>query len=480
MRILLMGLFLAVFTANAQAATYNVTTTAATGVGSLHQAILDSNSPGNGTHTIAFSAAFPVNGQISLGSNLPMIGSNRLTITGGARTPRIDGQSLYSFLRLSNTTTRLELSDLTLQNGLAGGSGGGCIHVNSTNQQSAVLIATRVTISNCKVSGTNLVRGGGIYWASTGGSVSLVDSQMIGNTATATANVGEANGGAVFTTTNFSSLRTLFEGNGTASANGGGTGGALYLGGTGTFHAITESTFRFNGASPGSPNFGYGGAMHIGCMTCSTQVVRSYLRGNSANYGGAIFARRSQETTIDVYLSLVNSTFYNSSVLEQGGAVLMNSGTSLSASNNTFYNADATAGAHLAFISTPEVSFFRANLLAPTVFGTACTGAFSLPTPGFVNVNLFSDTSCSSLAAGALPNTPLGSVTVDERPGEIGVLRFSGSAVVDSISTDSLCEPRDARFQLRPQDGDGDGLARCDVGAYESPYDIIFLSGFEA
>lgn len=480
MRILLIALFLAVLTANAHAATYTVTTTAATGAGSFRQAILDSNAPANGTHTIAFSAAFPVNGQISLGSNLPVLGANSLTITGGTRTPRIDGQSLYSILRLGNTTARLELSDLTLQNGFADESGGGCIHVSSANMQSAVLTATRVSINNCKVSGTNLVRGGGIYWASTGGSVSLVDSQMIGNTATATANVGESDGGAVFTTTNFSALRTLFESNGTVSANGGGTGGALYLGGTGTFHAITESTFRFNGASPASPNFGFGGAVHIACTNCSTQIVRSYLRGNSANYGGAIYARRPSGTTIDVYLTLANSTFYNSSVLEQGGAVLMNSGTSLSASNNTFYNADATAGAHLAFIGTPDVSFFRANLLAPTVFGTACTGAFSLPTPGFVNANLFSDTSCSSLATGALANTPLGSVTVDERPGEIGVLRFSGSAVIDSISMNSLCEPRDARFQLRPQDGDGDGVARCDVGAYESPYDIIFLSGFEA
>ena len=182
--------------------------------------------------------------------------------------------------------------------------------------------------------------------------------------------------------------------------------------------------------------------------------------------GGAVYTHNANAATVNVYLTAANSTFYNHSVLAQGGALLMGAGTSLSASNNTFYNADAAAGAHLGFIGTPEVSFFRANLLAPTVVGTACSGALSVINPGFVNANLFADASCS--------------VTVDERPGEIGVLRFSGSAVIDSIGLDSLCEPRDARFQVRPEDGDGDGVARCDVGAYESPYDIIFFSGFEA
>ena len=479
MRIFLIALFLAALVPNAQAANYTVTTTAATGAGSLRQAILDSNLLAGGGHTITFSAAFPNNGLILLSSSLPIIQAGILTIDGGTKQPRIDGQSLYSIFRISNSTSRLEISDMTLQNGFSSANGG-CIHANPPSVQAAQLSAMRVTISDCKVSNTNLARGGGIFWASTDGSVALQDSRLIGNTVIATANGGQSTGGAVYTTSNLTSLQTLYESNAAFSNIGGGSGGAIGLAGSGTFNNITESTFRFNGASPASSVLGHGGAVYVGCMDCSTQIVRSYLRGNSANYGGAVYTHNANAATVNVYLTATNSTFYNHSVLAQGGALLMGAGTSLSASNNTFYNADATAGAHLGFIGTPEVSFFRANLLAPTVVGTACSGALSVINPGFVNANLFADTSCSSLDTGSLPNSPTGHVTVDERPGEIGVLRFSGSAVIDSISLDSLCEPRDARFQVRPEDGDGDGVARCDVGAYESPYDIIFFSGFEA
>ena len=478
MRIFFFALFSCAFVTNAQATTYNVTSTDAVGFGTFRQAILNSNATPGGTHTINFIAPFPDNGLIELGNNLPTIVSNKLTIAGGSKKPLIDGKSLHSILRIGNATTRLELSDLTLQNGFASEMGG-CVFASNSNSTSPVLSATRIAISNCEVSGVSLIRGGGIYWGSSSGSVSLTDSRLTGNIATATGALGEANGGAVYARTNFQSLRTVYESNAAMSATGGGTGGAVLLSGSSTSNTITESTFRFNGASATSPLFGYGGAMNIACEDCSTQIVRSYFRGNAANYGGGIFARKGSGGAVNVFLTLVNTTFYNNSVLDEGGAVLMGIGTSLSASNNTFYNSDATAGAHLAFTQMPEVSFFRANLLAPTSFGTACSGSFTLPTPGFVNVNLFSDSSCAGLATGSLPNAPLGSVTIDERPGEIGVVRFGGSAVIDSISLDSLCEPRDARFTIRPEDGDGNGVARCDVGAYESPFDIIFYNGFD-
>ena len=333
MRIFFFALFSCAFATNAQATTYNVTSTDAVGFGTFRQAILNSNATPGGTHTITFVAPFPDDGLILLGSNLPTIQSNNLTIAGGSKTPRIDGQSLHSILRVGNATTRLELTDLTLQNGFASEEGG-CVFADNSNSTSAILSATRITIRDCQVSGVSLIRGGGIYWGRAAGTVSLTDSRLTGNIATATGALGEANGGAVYARTNFQSLRTVYESNATLSATGGGTGGAVVLSGLSTSNTITDSTFRFNGASPTSPIFGYGGALNVACEDCSTQIVRSYFRGNSANYGGGIFARKGSGGAVNVFLTLVNTTFYNHSVLDQGGAVLMGIGTSLSASNN--------------------------------------------------------------------------------------------------------------------------------------------------
>jgi hypothetical protein len=478
LRIQFIALFvLLAFASTAQANTYSVSNTADSGAGSLRQAILDSNSPAAGNHVISFSGAFPDNGVIAVSSNLPLIQSTSLNIIGGSKLPRLDGQSLHALLAVSTATTTLQLSDLVLKDGRA--ASGGCIYSGSSTSN-GTLTAERVTFDGCEANGTNLVRGGAINWSRTSGSVSLIDSRFLNNSVMATATNAESGGGAIYTSSNLVALRTLFEGNVALSSTGGGNGGAIALSGNLRSSSITESTFRFNGASPASAQFGYGGAVYIGCDTCSVQIVRSYLRGNSANYGGAVYARKSSVGVADVFVTLANSTFFNSSVVNQGGAVWINGGASLSASNNTIYNGDASSGAHLGFGNGAEVNYFRANLLATTVFGAACSGSPVVTNPGFVGFNLLSDSSCPALEAGALPNSPLGSAFVDERAGAIGVIRFSGSAVIDSITAGSICEPRDARFQVRPIDGNGDGSAFCDVGAYEDPFDIIFLDGFDA
>ncbi len=478
MHIRLAALLLLVLSSGAQATNYLISSTADSGAGSLREAILSSNSPAGGNHTMTFSVLLPAEGVILLNSSLPQILSQSMSIMGGSMLPRIDGQSLHSIFSVGGGTSKLELSDLVLQNGFTTVQGG-C--VNSGNSGSVgQLVVKRVRFSNCQATGSNLIRGGAISWRRINGTLSLIDSEFLDNSVTATAANGESSGGAVYAATHLSALRTLFEGNSANATTGGGMGGAISLVGTASSSTITESTFRFNTASPSMPLFGWGGAVYVGCDNCQTQILRSYLRGNSANKGGAVYARKPSVGTTDVNVSLANSTFYNSSVVNSGGSVYIGENASLSSSNNTFYNADASAGAHLAFAVSSEVNYFRANLLAPTYAGTACSGTPTITNPGFVGFNLFSDSSCTSLGAGALPNSPLGSVMVDERADQIGVLRFSGSAVIDSITNGTICEPRDARDQVRPLDGDGDGIADCDVGAYEDPHDIIFRDGFEA
>ena len=59
------------------------------------------------------------------------------------------------------------------------------------------------------------------------------------------------------------------------------------------------------------------------------------------------------------------------------------------------------------------------------------------------------------------------------------VLRYAvNSPVVDGAFTPQ-CEATDARGTARPIDGNADGIASCDVGAFEREAELLFRNGFE-
>ena len=458
------------------AATIDVTSPV--GTGSLRDAIEQVNALGGGPHTIRYADAFPFQSAVLLGAALPQITASDVTIDGNGREPIVDGSSNVRILQIGPNTAKLTLVGITLRNGRS--DRGGCIDSTNTRSVAASLVLQDVRIEGCQARGSNLIRGGGIHWNGAGGTpagtVAILDSVFENNLAEATAAGGQSDGGALYTNASLVIAGSRFESNGVQSTQGGGFGGAIRIYGSGAFAQIRDSSFRFNGASPTSPSFGYGGAIALICDACDLQLQRSYLRGNSANRGGGIYAAKSSAGAIDTYLTLSNVTLYNHSVLAQGGAVYAGPRVGTTLSNNTFYNNDAAAGAHVAFDASAELYFFRANLLAPSFAGTACNG-LPVATSTIGGGNLLSDGSCNALGGSSIPNTPLGSIIVDDQGSSVGVLRFTGSAVVDSLAQ-SQCEPRDARFQQRPIDGDGDGDARCDVGAYEfSP--LLFKDSFE-
>lgn len=87
--------------------------------------------------------------------------------------------------------------------------------------------------------------------------------------------------------------------------------------------------------------------------------------------------------------------------------------------------------------------------------------------------NFIGDLSCNPLLAG---NPMLGPLADNGGPTQTHEL-IIGSPAIDRAD-DGACPGKDQRGHRRPVDGDFDGTARCDIGAFEFD-EIVFADGFE-
>ena len=93
--------------------------------------------------------------------------------------------------------------------------------------------------------------------------------------------------------------------------------------------------------------------------------------------------------------------------------------------------------------------------------------------------NLATDDSCQGFGQATLAELALAPLADNGGPTWTHALK-PGSAAIDSIAGCDVSEPvasHDQRGVARPVDGDGDGIALCDVGAYEAN-DLLFGNGF--
>ncbi|MCK9489373.1 MAG: hypothetical protein M0Q42_08260 [Xanthomonadales bacterium] len=95
--------------------------------------------------------------------------------------------------------------------------------------------------------------------------------------------------------------------------------------------------------------------------------------------------------------------------------------------------------------------------------------------------SLASDGSCPGFAQATLAQLALAPLADNGGPTRTHALK-PGSAAIDSIAgcddSETTSHTDDQRGVARPVDGDGDGIALCDAGAYEAN-DLLFVSGFE-
>ena len=302
------------------------------------------------------------------------------------------------------------------------------------------------SISGVTVKGGNTATSAGGILNS--GTLTLNNSTVSDNTTSF-----NGNGGGIF------NYGTLTLDNSTVSGNS-----TYDLAGGGIYNE--EGTLTLNTSTVSSNQSSWGGGIfnHFGTLTLNTSTVS----GNQAHWGGGIgsytYLGSLQKTTI------TNSTISANTAYARGGGINNELGlTAIEHSTITNNTAPAGEGSGVASESpatSTEVlsSIISANTNTDVDFVNEATNSFV--SKGF---NLIGDGNATpafnqtgdrpgvaSPGLGPLANNGGPTLTHAVQP---------GSAAIDLVT--SGCPPTDQRGETRPKDGDGNGTATCDIGAFE-------------
>jgi len=313
------------------------------------------------------------------------------------------------------------LASSTVSDNSAGHDGGGID--NWTN--------TTVELTNSTVSGNTAGNdGGGIF--NNGGVVTLTNSTISSNT-TYTSGGGIKNdiGGMVELT------NSTVSGNTAITQDGGGIdnfrGGMVKL----TNSTVTGNTADRDGG--GIDNWGEGNG-EWGHST--VELTNSTVSGNTANYGGGI---ANQGTVQLIHCTISRNTAYT-----DGG------------------------GIHNFFSRAVELTN---TIVASQTVGADCGGS---PVTSF-GYNLDSDGTCNLTGPGDITHTnPLLGPLKDNGGDTQTHALLTSSLAIDHIPNGVNCcgvvpLDKDQRGETRPADGDDDGTAACDIGAFEVQLPKIYL-----
>ena len=372
----------------------------------------------------------------------------------------------------------MELRRLTVMAGSAS-TGGGIVNSGGT-----------LTITDSTIKGNSANRGGGILNES--GTLIIANSTISDNSAS----FGSGGGGLVNESGTLTISNSTISGNGTLFAgNGGGiinkgtltiSNSAISGNRTFTFGnsqgggivnegmlTITDSTISGNrstgdAAGGGSHTTG-GGILNSGILT----ITKSTISGNRAGSGGGI-----SDTSAGM-LTISNSTISGNVASGgcfrsfcspgagggiSGGSVVITSST-IAGNSASGFGGDSSGGG-ISGTATLANTILAGNTAAT---GPDCSGSLTQAAPNLVG----DPAGCDISGLPPITGDPmLGTLQDNGGPTPTHAL-LAGSPAIDAGDRAGCTDPAgnpltmDQRGQPRPVDGDGDGRAVCDLGAYE-------------
>lgn len=243
-----------------------------------------------------------------------------------------------------------------------------------------------------------------------------------------------------------------------------GVAGAGYYGAavsiTGATVAISNTTISNNTSDS---TISGGGGIYIGNYgsNANVSISNTTITGNSSTLRGGGISHYAFGNSTD--LSLTNVTLINNTTGESGGG-LSNDSASITISQSLISGNTGTGGTEIdsagGTVTVDDYNLFGLNSTSGVVgvtVGTSDIVPAEATLAEIVDVNLADN-------GGPTPTHALA----------------DGSPAIDAVPAASCASLSDQTGKDRPIDGDVDGTADCDIGAFEnSNPDIIFKDGFE-
>jgi CSLREA domain-containing protein len=232
-------------------------------------------------------------------------------------------------------------------------------------------------------------------------------------------------------------------------------------GGGGIYNVRGSLTIRNSLISDNRSGFGGGGLYNASGVA---SVINSTIVGNltSGGFGGGILSIGS--------LSVLNSTISGNSAtcstscngggISSGGYSLFTTNSILTITNSTIVsNTAGHVGGGLYAITTTAT--LRNTIIANSLSGGDCSLASGTSVSG--GYNLVEDSSCGFTGG----TDPLLGPLLDNGGPTLTHALLPGSPAIDAGDPANCGDLTDQRGYLRSVDGNGDGVARCDIGAFE-------------